>query len=737
MGKLIVICLLCFCDATLWAQVREDKESEQETYLDSIEMEAELRDVAVTAQRSLLTNGIDRISYDVENDEDSKASTVLDMLRKVPYVMVDGEDYIKVKGSSAFKVYKNGRYDLTLSKNAREILKSMPSSMIKRIEVITEPGAKEDAEGVEAILNIVFVDNNRMEGITGRLLGSINTLMHPNASAYIMTQLGKFTASFDYGYGKMSKRETETFSDAHTIYSETGHNTIAHDEYCNPGSVHFTDVNASWELDSMNLLSASIGGYFYELNFRGKQQVQMLNSNNNPLYTYTKDYWMPDYLYHSWQGSMDYEHKTRREEERLTLSYMLALTRQHTDNEEAYTKKQGTPFTYTGILYRLREHCAEHTVQFDWLRPFGHGHQAESGVKYIYRNNTSHTLQDFHGTDVLTHNSFRHCTQIGALYSDYIYHQKRWSARIGLRYEYCHIKSHSIDEAPNSFRCSLHDFVPQVSVKWQMTEHQSLKLGYTTGIQRPGIEYLNPAVTTSPLTVSRGNAHLKSSRTQNLHLIYMYMNQHLTLNIAPAYKWSSGGIGVVQTSIGDVKYQTYGNTTDHRRLQLEWYIQWKPFKKTTLVMNANIGHDRYDNPSLTLGLSKFSGFLYGYIMQEMWWKLRFTLAGYGQLGRQPSNVYGYSEPWGAGSISLQRSFLREDRLTIRLGANIPFTTYKGYTSRVVQGDYMTCLHEEMRSRSFSLSISYRFGQLKSNVRKTETSIENDDVIGGIVKKPEL
>ena len=120
------------------------------------------KDVVIKAQRQLIKQEIDRIGYDVQADEESKTLTVMDMLRKVPMVTVDGEDNIKVKGNSSFKIYKNGRYDPSLSKNAKEILKAMPASMIKRIEVITDPGAREDAEGVNAILNIVMMEGKNL-----------------------------------------------------------------------------------------------------------------------------------------------------------------------------------------------------------------------------------------------------------------------------------------------------------------------------------------------------------------------------------------------------------------------------------------------------------------------------------------------------------------------------------------------------------------------------------------------
>ena len=115
----------------------------------------ELGQVEVVAQKPLVKADIDKIEYNVQDDPDSKSNSVLEMLRKVPLVTVDGEDNIKVNGSSSFKVYVNGKPNNMMSNNPTEVLKSMPANSIKHIEVITNPGPKYDAEGVGGILNIV------------------------------------------------------------------------------------------------------------------------------------------------------------------------------------------------------------------------------------------------------------------------------------------------------------------------------------------------------------------------------------------------------------------------------------------------------------------------------------------------------------------------------------------------------------------------------------------------------
>ncbi len=94
----------------------------------------------VTAAKPLIKMEADKIGYDVESDPDSKASTVLDMLRKVPMVTVDGQDNITVNGSSSFKVYVDGKPNQMLSSNPSKIFKVMPASSVKNIEVIGRHG---------------------------------------------------------------------------------------------------------------------------------------------------------------------------------------------------------------------------------------------------------------------------------------------------------------------------------------------------------------------------------------------------------------------------------------------------------------------------------------------------------------------------------------------------------------------------------------------------------------------
>ena len=721
--------LLFVCPCVAMAQ----QDSTSVSKNDSITWNKELDGVVVKAQRLLIKQEIDRIAYDVQADEESKTQTVMDMLRKVPMVTVDGQDNIQVKGNSNFKVYKNGHYDPSLSKNAKEVFKSMSASMIKRIEVITDPGAREDAEGVDAILNIVTLSNTKLQGVTGVVSSSINTLGHPSFYSSVTGQMDKLMLSVDYGYNGMTKRDSYNRSEVSHTYLDTGNTSLSGSEGSNPGDIHYSTINASYDIDSLNLLSASFGGYFYKLNVQGDGYYRLLNPAGNQLYSYNNSYWMPGYNHHSWNGRFDYQHKTHLDGERLTLSYMLALTRQHADQENTYTDMQNVSFPYTGSLINEREHFTEHTFQVDWLRPLGRGHQLEIGAKYIDRDNNSRNNQTFYGIDAATSNEFQHTTRVLAGYADYIFRAKAFSARAGLRYEYSYLHGSYPDGSGVAFSKHLGDWVPQVTLQYQLTDAQSLKLNYTTSINRPGISYLNPAVTTSPTSVSQGNPQLSSSHTQRVWLVYTYIMPNLTLQIAPCYTAYSNGISSIQSAQNDIRYISFDNILRYRRFSVEQYVQWKPFATTTFVANNNLRYEHYENPNLGYRNHGWSDSYSLSLQQRLPLKLRLSLSAYGKIGCSPSSVYNLQHSYFDYYASLQRSFLKGDRLTVRFTANAPFTKYWTMDAETINGDYRSHEKSWNRDRSFTMAVSWRFGSLKSSVKKTEHSIDNDDVVGGITK----
>ena len=176
-----------------------------------------LKTVEVVAQKPLVKAEIDKVTYSMEDDPDSKSNSTHEMLRKVPFVTIDGEDNIQVNGSSSFVVHVNGKPNSLMSKNPKDVLKSLPANSVKSIEVITEPGAKYDADGIGGILNIITTSRT-LEGYSVSLSANANNT-GAGASAYGTVQLGKFTVTGNYSYNN-SFNNPRSYSDTKQFAQE-------------------------------------------------------------------------------------------------------------------------------------------------------------------------------------------------------------------------------------------------------------------------------------------------------------------------------------------------------------------------------------------------------------------------------------------------------------------------------------------------------------------------------------
>ncbi len=690
-----------------------------------------LQGVTVMAAAPVVKNEIDRITYNVQNDDDSKTRNVLDMLRKVPLVTVDGKENILVKGSSSYKIYKNGHPDPSMSQNAKEVLKAIPASMIKRIEVITEPGAKYDAEGVTAILNIVTVDGATTRGVTGTVSAGISDRGNPNASAYITTQIGKVVASINYGYHHQTRHKDSQSNENLLHYTDSGNELLAKSNQLADVDVHYGNIDASYEPDTLNLLSLSFGGYYYTYDADASLQSVMSNAAGQTIYSYNRLDHTNGNNYFSFDGRFDFQHKTHRPDETLTLSYLLSTSHNKDNTINTYSDIEGTSFPYTGTTKDATENFLEQTAQFDWTRPFAKYHKLETGLKYINRSNKSHSIFDYTGyPEGDTNSRFNHLTQVAAAYMSYTFNKGDWSARAGLRYEFSHLSAKFPDGSQKNFHSNLSDWVPSASLQYRFNTQHSLKYSFSTSISRPGISYLNPAVTESPESKSYGNSELKSAHNYVNSLNYTYIGGKFMVIISPSLQIYTNGITNKQWTEGNVQYSTYINGLLMRWANVNGYVQYNNVNiGTTLMLNTGVGHMYYKVKSLDIRNDGLSFNMYASLTQRIPGDIRFSAYG-GCFGGGPEGLYSESDRQWFYGLGLQRSFLKEDRLTVSLYANNPFTKNAKWTSRTVKGNYTGYSISRWYQREFSLRVSYRFGSLKASVKKATTTITNDDMVGG-------
>ena len=495
----------------------------------------ELGQVEIVAQKPLVKADIDKIEYNVQDDPDAQSNSVLEMLRKVPLVTVDGEDNIQVNGSSSFKVYVNGKPNNMMSNNPTEVLKSMPANSIKHIEVITNPGPKYDAEGVGGILNIVTVGSG-LEGYTATFSANVSN-RGAGGGAFGTIKSGKLTVSARYNYNYNDQPRNYSSGSQHVTpeaVTEDSSNLDYDGSNKGHGSFQSGSMEASYEIDTLRLVTMSFGLWGGGNKSNGSTDYIATfpeNINAAPIYSYSafnrsKSSW------YSIDGGIDYQRLFKVKDRMLTFSYKINTRPQTSDSYTEYEIDNGYNPDWADYLNRLKnqhndgeQNTTEHTFQADYTTPIGKLHTLEAGAKYILRNNSSEDDRfDADDTGKYEYNKdqsshYKHLNDIIAAYLGYGLKVKRLSGRLGLRYEHTIQDVKYLVGRGEDFTKNFDDVVPSASIGYKLTDMSNLRLGYNMRIYRPGIWSLNPYLNdTDPSYISQGNPKLDSEKLSLIHI---------------------------------------------------------------------------------------------------------------------------------------------------------------------------------------------------------------------------
>ena len=698
----------------------------------------ELAEVTVTAQKPLVTKEIDRISYDVAADPDAATFSTSEILRKVPMVNVDADGTITVNGSSSFLIYKNNRPSKMLTNNAKDILAAIPASTIRKIEVITEPGSKYDAEGVSTILNIITNNETIIKGVTGNVGASYNTDVNiPTPYVWLSSQLGKVTFSVNAGHATIGGKGSQSKTTSDLIYENNNHQTSS-GKSRTKGFYDWFGFETSWEPDTLNLFTVEGDGYYYKIKYWDNDTTMVTDSDGDLTDWYATDSFSPYSKFFQISANANYQHSTKRKDETYTLSYQISCDRSAAKTESQYSYLGGTTGLYSAINSMSKPLSLENTLQFDWKRPFGKVHTLETGAKYISRSNTAKSTYEYVGWQT-TDNNFKHYTDIAAVYAQYTAKVKKVSFRAGLRYEYTNMRARFVEDPTKNFGSSLNDIVPAAAWSWSINDANSLNVNYSSSIYRPGIWYLNPARSYNPVAVSYGNPDLESTRSHSMRLTYSLIKPKFNLNASAQFRFSNNSINEVSwldNETGLVN-STYANTGKNTHASFSLYAKWTITKKTKLNINGSWWYDHYNQEGYKLG--RLGYYSYVNLTQDLPYKFSAQLAAY--LSNWGCNdVSSYNRQSFAATcrplLSISWRGLKEDRLNLQIALQ-SFIGPKEPISKTVyvNGPY-TGEVSSVRYRPLTahIAVSYRFGSFTGYVKKTDKTISNDDVVGGGQKK---
>lgn len=714
----------------------------------------QLETVEVVAYKPLVKADVDKIAYSVEDDPEANTNTVIEMLKKVPMVTVDGQDNIRVNGNSSFKIYVNGKPNNMMTKNPKEVLKSMPASSIKKIEVITNPGPKYDAEGVGGILNIV-TEGKGPEGYNATFSGRANNSSY-GGGLYATVKQGKLTMSVNYNASSNHSPKGYTYSDRSQIGTDgTVTSSTVADGYTKGHSLwQGGDVEASYEIDTLRLITGS----FSLSKFTSKRDAlntafSTVPATGQRLYGYrssshSKESW-DDY-----SASLDYQRSFSVKDRLLTLSYRLESSPSTSDSRYLYTDREAADDWQT-FIDRMRdqrmdgdENTMEHTFQIDYTTPFAKHHTWEAGVKYILRRNKSDNDRYNLGTgdkdetyDSDNSSHYRHHNDILAAYTGYGLTLDKWSARLGLRYEHTLQKVEYLLGRGTNFHKNFDDLVPSARLGYKFSDATNLSLGYKMRINRPGIWYLNPYLDDRiPDAISQGNPNLDTEKSHAVDLQFSSYNSKLTYTLTGTYRFVNNSIESVDRLVNDrdieglpnptgkdVIYSSYANIGHIQYAGLMAYANWTPITNTRITLNGSVGYSHMsDGQSL-----RNHGWCTNIdaSLQQTFAKTWIFNASYYVQTPQPT-LQGKDARYQWYNFSLSKSFM-DKRLTLTAYIINPFgKRYFCYRSETVADNFRTTASSSWCQLYYGVSVRFRIGKLKASVKHTERTVENNDVKQG-------
>lgn len=699
------------------------------------ETSTELQEVVVTAQRPLVKVEIDKLTYSIENDPEAKTSNTLDMLRKVPMITVDSEDNIQLKGSSDFKIYMNGKPSDFLTDNPSDVLKSMPADAIKNVEVITDPGAKYDAEGVGGIINIITTKTS-IEGYTVSLRGNASTLGRLGGGAYVSLKMGKIAITGNYNYSYNNTPYADSFSERTYNFSNNEKYLIQNGQSKNKGPFQNGYLEASYEIDKKNLFSISINNFNRKSTSISDYSVTMNDFNNNPYYSYSRNS-NSSRTFGSTYLNADYQHTTNRKDELLTVSYRFTNYPNDGNSTTLLENLSGkVPAILSPSQYSINNASSkEHTAQVDYTRPTWKNQKIETGAKYILRKNSSETDNWVNDTlQVSPLNNLQYSQNIYSAYFSYEFQIMKYQFKTGLRGEGTSINVKYPISTTMNFKDHYFNLVPSVTISYMLSDQEQIRLGYSMRIQRPGIRNLNPYVNnTDPQNISYGNPNLSPEKNNNFNLNYSLFTQKINLNASLSYGYVNNGI-VSYTFIDsknkpNVTQTTYGNLGHSQRTAIYLYGKWNASNVFNIFINTGANYvDMNSSATSSTGEQKAHGLNWNASGgMQFSFPLNFRLNLNGGYVAPSIMLQGKMSSTYYTNISLSKDFLKK-KLSISLSSVDPFWKTKERSTTTSQTAFYMKNLNYRNARDFRISVTYRFGTMKASaVKKAKKGINNEDI----------
>lgn len=688
----------------------------------------ELAAVTVTStRRPLLEKYEDKLIFNAESDPTLDGQQATDVLRKTPFVSVDNDGNITLNGQSNFKILLNGKESSMFAKDPKEVLKSFPASLIKKIEVTTQPSAKYDAEGIAGIINIIT--RKKILGYNASVGVFANTINNRNVNATMNAKYGQFGLSSFIGFGGNNYNPGRSEGITNSLNPIAYKQRLLYGNSINNWSWSNINAELSYDIDSLNTLSTYFNSYTgSNTNIFEQKSYLILPSSDTTkgtLNSYSYNY------YPSYDWGADYIRKFSGNSEK---EFTFRINGRHGSDVVDMNSQQYQQNFQRMAINTNHSRNNEYTLQADLILPFKNRKKIELGAKYILRRANadydamlSYAAEPKYYVDSTNTNHFDYYQNVASAYATYGFYIKKFYFKMGVRSERSELGG-DFETGAALVKQTFFNIVPTLYISRNLTDNQTLTMNYSMRLQRPYIWDLNPFVNNSDsLNIRFGNPNLRPQQIHTVEFGYSMFKGPNNANIKLSGFYS--GNQITQYAVFDAATGITSWTKDNIGLNygmsISGYVSVKPKQWWTINTNMNLRYDVITNKlnrsmrnqglGGNINVSTFIDFSkkVGTVFNAGMWQGNISLQG-----RQGVNY------WYGGGAFVK---LIDNKLRITLRINNPFnkdmliwrSTSKGPDFNAIQSIYS-------RGRSFGLGISWSFGKLTDNVSKKK-GVDNDDI----------
>ncbi|MDP5170360.1 MAG: TonB-dependent receptor [Bacteroidia bacterium] len=668
--------------------------------------EYSLDDVQITGERSSTEFQLDKRVFRVGSDLSSMGGSAFDVLNNVPSVNVSIEGTISLRGSAGVQILINGKPSVLTSEEGNA-LGTITADMIDRIEVITNPSAKYDAEGTSGIINIVLKKEER-KGLNGSASLNLGWPHNHSFGLSVNRRSEKFNLFSQIGAGYRSlpeqNRNINQNLASNTTIASTG------TEYRNEAFYNFI-LGTDYYINDLNVITLS-GNFAYEV----ESQPSLTTFGQIDQAGDTLSKWVREEVTSAtnpkWQYELQYKKDFRDDEDHALLFSALG---------SFFGKDQSSEFQNTTVFgnsfdgqQQTRTNFSENenTFKLDYTHPFAEKFTIETGSQYVINDvSNDYSVSDLVDgvwvvNDGLT-NVFDWDQKVLGVYGTGAYEGTRWGLKLGLRAENTDLKT-LLRNTNQSNDQNYTNLFPSAHSSYKFNERLSVQAGYSRRIFRPRLWDLNPFFNIrNNFNIRLGNPDLMPEFTDSYELAGIYTRNNFSMNMAVYHRFTTDVVERISTFDDGVTTVIPQNLGTNRATGIELNGKYSIGKWLSINGDANynmfVRRGSFGSQSFDFEGQQYSGKLTSKFKLPADWDLEVT----GQYQSRVKTVQGEQLDNLFADLGVRKKVMG-GKGVVNLSVRDIFASRIRQT--IVQQDDFYLYNWGRRGRFITVGFSYGFGK---------------------------